>query len=1722
MKIIDNRYRVERLIDKEISYDYYLVTDLMDGNTQKVLVTFEYNGNEEIVDYFIENYRTFSEFEHNNLKSNLSFTLTKSIDSRATAIRLYYVVSEFVQGANLDAVKDSLSGDEKKRIFGQVFDVIDYLHFRGVAYGILNPKDIYIGEDKSAKITDLATATIKRERYVYDEDIKTFISPELLMNKDTCNFEVDNYSLEALYKYLFGEEKNIEEIKNLYAVDLSKNLKSAREHLYYNGKIIGRDDQIKALLGNGCFGKSAVISGDYGIGKSRFLNEIYYRMTIKGCYAYQIGLKNEKVDGLGFIFAITDTMADDFYHSKIRDYKTELKSLMNLDMSEENTRFKFYNRVGNLLKEMSKIEDIFILIDDFHLANGYFLEGLDYLLKTLTDARVGFYLTYNFNTISQQPDKEDKIREWKSKGLVQQLHLPELTVDEVAERIKSILGINYKPVNFASHINKECKGNPRYIKQIVRYLYEKGELYMNEDGLWKLKADEYSQLVFPAVRDSDFEQQLKTIVDEYYEYFTLLSICDETVPREWLLRQLKEKRSTVETDLKVLMDRGLLLEERRTYGLSYRTKNYELKRTIYAMLPEEERIRLHGDLADFLIQNYSIRDFYYLEKALYHLAKARREAEAYEIIRTQAKAPENQKSPIQRFLWERAYRLNFEKPPETELEILDNLLKAMLTGSEEQKSKEYLERYGKLATEVRDKYHMANYKKRILDIYLSAADVEKAEAELRDLEEKAKLFQCHRGTIIGLNTRARLLIDMGEYDSAFKTLLDSKELCEQNKEDEFFPVIYNRMGLCKYYSGQYKEAEQFYLQAIDWSKKVGDSFEMTRPLNNIALLYVEVYEDYATAKAYFNEGLKIASEQDYPEAEILFSVNLAEDYMEIGEYDVAIEYLNKVHSVASEQKDYVLDVLAYVDMGKIFLAQSRFDKAFEIFEHLQVHQAETKLHNNEILSQYYEFLGIFFTNIGDLRKGYRYYLKAYNLAKDNNARVALRIRVSMMFQHFMITGKCNLDEMEAIRQAYQKTHLKADRKHTLMQMSLVLMMKGFSEKANEFYEEAKQIACLKVDADREAVNHVAGCFLEAKNEGVLKCLMEVENEYVTENQLKKMVFKSEIGHKLFELNRDKKALIYLLDSMNLCYGLALQIPYDKYRYSFLKYAQLERMKDVIGQIVKRNYGVDVAFPEFTEEKMAALPEFFDLNPMIDAIGIDNFLQLYQPEYYGEAVNIKTVDQLVANLTRSPAQNVDLILQYMARITFAKKALIVGCSSNRNRYFTVASLTEMVEEDFNASLLKLSRDTGGIIIKAGVESEIKGLGRFLEDRVKSVMVIPINDCDRRKTEKDRRSSKPVTLYLYFETDSIFNKMNDQTLEIIQNLTKLLLVNMDSMRNENIASTDKLTNTLTRKYFDLMFSELAQQAMEVKSVYSVLMLDIDRFKNVNDAYGHGIGDQVLKEMGAILRRFTRNTDLVGRYGGEEFIIVLRDTDEKNAAKIGERIRHEISRHKFAGLDTNITVSIGIAHFPKDGNFGEDVVQRADQALYNAKESGRNKTKEWKTGMQMGRRRTDRLAGIISGNPEQDTRKLLNIAETMDLMEKAGDKDEKAMALLSVSFEATGARQGAILLFENDQLVDVMAGNRGEKRKLYAFNYNKEMVDEVMKTGESKCQIDWDLINYRKESGQEPDWQSLMITPLKRNGRILGVLYLSVPLSVKEFNAEDLNIIKVYSSIGAVLVS
>jgi two-component system, cell cycle response regulator len=160
---------------------------------------------------------------------------------------------------------------------------------------------------------------------------------------------------------------------------------------------------------------------------------------------------------------------------------------------------------------------------------------------------------------------------------------------------------------------------------------------------------------------------------------------------------------------------------------------------------------------------------------------------------------------------------------------------------------------------------------------------------------------------------------------------------------------------------------------------------------------------------------------------------------------------------------------------------------------------------------------------------------------------------------------------------------------------------------------------------------------------------------------------------------------------------------------------------------------------------------------------------------------------------------------------------------------------------------------------------------------------------------------------------------------------------------LAVTDELTGLYNRRYFERHLSLMLDKAREQARDMAVMLIDMDFFKAVNDTYGHAIGDAVLREFALRLRRNIRGVDLACRFGGEEFVVLMPDTEFQQAQSVAERVRAAVAERSFdvnGGRTLTVTISVGLALNESDADIPETLMKRADIALYRAKREGRNR--------------------------------------------------------------------------------------------------------------------------------------------------------------------------------------
>jgi diguanylate cyclase (GGDEF)-like protein len=238
-------------------------------------------------------------------------------------------------------------------------------------------------------------------------------------------------------------------------------------------------------------------------------------------------------------------------------------------------------------------------------------------------------------------------------------------------------------------------------------------------------------------------------------------------------------------------------------------------------------------------------------------------------------------------------------------------------------------------------------------------------------------------------------------------------------------------------------------------------------------------------------------------------------------------------------------------------------------------------------------------------------------------------------------------------------------------------------------------------------------------------------------------------------------------------------------------------------------------------------------------------------------------------------------------------------------------------------------TSGSIIEKDLSTTPESLRLFLESA--SRMHIPLISFGQTLG----------VLTLHSSRRNAFRESELQSLESVADICANSIQNAHYIeRVKQLAYLDGLTGIFNRRFFELRIMEEIERARRYGTGMAVIMADIDQFKRLNDEFGHLLGDEVLRQVSSLFHQQLRKIDVVCRYGGEEFAILLTQITTRQAVAIAEKLRRLVESFQFPGVPRTITISAGVAAFPAHGKTRDEMIGAADSGLYAAKQAGRNR--------------------------------------------------------------------------------------------------------------------------------------------------------------------------------------
>lgn len=340
-------------------------------------------------------------------------------------------------------------------------------------------------------------------------------------------------------------------------------------------------------------------------------------------------------------------------------------------------------------------------------------------------------------------------------------------------------------------------------------------------------------------------------------------------------------------------------------------------------------------------------------------------------------------------------------------------------------------------------------------------------------------------------------------------------------------------------------------------------------------------------------------------------------------------------------------------------------------------------------------------------------------------------------------------------------------------------------------------------------------------------------------------------------------------------------------------------------------------------------------------------------------------------------------------------------------------------------------------------------------------------------------------------------------------------LNTMLHES-ANVDHLTGLYLRSYFEANLEFELEYSAQNKFPLSIIMIDIDFFKLINDRYGHPVGDAALKTFGHVLQETFGQNILCGRYGGDDFIVIVPRTDLEQAIRLVYKFQMVISKTKFAS--GTLTVSMGISNFPR--HFYEyqkeqtrkTLINYADHALAAAKRRGRNRYMIWSTALQNATTDRSSVKDFLTGNPIRDYRNVEMLLSVIQSISKNIGKIDLLQHIVNQVIATLDADRGLILKYnENIRMLEIFCCcNREQSYQANAQHYSRKITEMVFASGANIC-INTIPEELQTQSIAAMELQSIMCVPLNRDTRRLGVFYFDSRKELKEFNLTELSFIK-----------
>lgn len=1530
--------------------------------------------------------------------------------------------------------------------------------------------------------------------------------------------------------------------------------KASLEKLSFNTKLVGRNNELnkvtdcyKSICKFGNESKYIAIHGESGIGKTRFLREVKHICYLKNINVYfSFSLNGSNIYTNKALIEILRNIIVECDLELLRQYECELVKYIpdigtnkyiapSEPLNGDKEKLRLLNRILSFIKEFTKKKPIVFIIDNLHLADDFTIELFEYMYQSDIKNLLCIFSYSDMENFRSSNNEmyNNKFNDFivNLSGNINALDIPlkTLNIEETEEMLRNIL-IMPSMLNISSLAVKiywKTYGNPLFIEEIIKNLFLKKIIYIDENtGYWN-SAYTNEDLPIPITIEQAVLNQINKLNYYSLEILNIISVFNISISLETIKELLNDTTSEIELALNEMIEKGILCKKVRDRIYVYEFSNKILKNLIYDRIDIETKQAKH-EVASTIIEKSYEED--YQDELIYHLEMSGQKNKVidYYISNSEKmKLLKNRLDSIKNL--EKAISLIDEESMESKkIHLLITLGDMYIDDGNFSSAIDYYNNAEKIASKTLNYVFQVNALNKIAYAFLIRGNIEDSIKYIRNSELVLNKINYLEGLLECKYILAQIALIRTQYTTAYDICRTCIPMCIE----EYTYIkgnFYITLGCIYKETSNAEEALHNYQEALQLFETINYTKGILNALNNIGEVYSSFYQNIDLAIDFFNKAKYISEKNGITSFETLSLINLAHSYFSVWNYKLSNQFYKEALEKATgiEYEKYIFYCYNY--LCSISLKLTKYKTAYEYYLLAEKEQKDYPVRGKEIVL-YYNIVSMLLFSFGDIENAEKFVLKSINIYNNDESKEDLDNKIRL--KHLKLFKKSSPKFIEQIvneiYEIIEKYTSATNKINTLFDTAIILYENNYKSLAIIVFETAKKI---KYENTLDRINSKA-FFLNAvlyNTSNTLKFLysaLEITNR---ENQLL-LYWKVCNATGDYYLSRGNYfyAINYYFQACEIIKNLALQIPEDL-RLNFVKvYGLLKpfnKLKIIQKQGDYSKLNVYENINKFDISNLYDLDKLFAYGEFKDVLTNENFIKSVKKIYSSSLPKgIRDIRDIIINFDMDYEHNLKMLTQYLASITLSTRALIIENICENDYHVLVSSNNNYELPDLSYIKEDFFSERKPIIISNSIFSTKNRTNKesALPCNLKAIMCIPITS--HYKNLRFSKNSKGclsklsyIKGYLYLESERILNNFDQFSFKKCCELIPFINFILDGYQLKITSSIDKLTGTLTRKALDDSIAENIECYNKFSEPFSIIMLDLDYFKTINDRFGHQTGDLVLKEVCKIILDNIISNSLCGRYGGEEFIIVLPETETNAALKVAENIRKQVDSAKILQDKFPVTLSIGISSYPAHAQWKEDLIEKADQALYIAKQSGRNQCQCWNAEFSSKSKQTNKLTGILSGNAVQDYRNVSTIIEILELIKTTSTQSEKIYNFLGRVIEITEAQYGMLFTIKDDIITEKFNREKFNEEWIDEIAYNNKILNSVMTAKQGIYIIDWDEIRDYDSLTGIPEWYSIIVNPLINSGKLKGILYLKVPLKQKEFNYDDFNYVNTLATIA-----